>query len=364
MDKAKSKLARSTVWWTRNKACNCAYTYGEDISVKAQEDEEFRQTMEDLIQCVFSKFPSLPLDAWPNCANLNLYSEGTEGVGWHADDELIFMGTQRDCPILSLSLGGMREFWIALQSEGVPDVKQGLVEVDLQDGDLMTMEGLIQKHCMHQVPRASPADASRQELRINVTFRWMRLHKPKCPYAKVAQTWNMLAQAASPGRQGAGDKEQESSQKSTSRSRCGIQVLDPLTQLPIKLDEPSSTSSRPQRRRERNLTAVMSPVPESARALFGEGARKFLQPPPRPTFNGGFLQSWATRAVKWQPCDSCGHTCWGGGRLCQEGEGAFLDHWFCRCCWLLWSEDQNASCLYQYEICGYLDDASFSSWIG
>ena len=24
------------------------------------------------------------------------------GVGWHADDEVIFLGTARDCPILSL----------------------------------------------------------------------------------------------------------------------------------------------------------------------------------------------------------------------------------------------------------------------
>jgi len=109
-DKAKTRISRHTAWWTRSSSCNCAYTYGEDTRVEAPERKEFGEIMEELVKIVFTKFPSLPEEAWPNCANLNLYDDGTEGVGWHADDELIFMGTARDCPILSLSLGGTREF--------------------------------------------------------------------------------------------------------------------------------------------------------------------------------------------------------------------------------------------------------------
>lgn len=368
MDKTKTKVARSTVWWTRNKACNCAYTYGEDTRVQAPADEEFRKTMEDLIHCVFEQFPTLPPEAWPNCANLNLYSEGVEGVGWHADDELIFMGTLRDCPILSLSLGGMREFWIALQSEGAPDARQSIVEVDLRDGDLLTMEGLIQKHCMHCVPRASPSDLRRQQLRINVTFRWMRLHKPQCPYAKVAQTWCMLAQSSQDAVEGC----REVATGSVSSAHAGIKILDPVTQKPVRL-EGTQKSLRQRRTRGREMTAVMSPVPETARALFGEGYRQFTQEPPRPNEARAFLRGWSTGKlpmgpVKWQPCDACGHTCWGGGRPCQEGEGAFQGQWFCRCCWWGWAETEQEAVPYQYGAghgdWHYTHGLPYNSWTG
>mmetsp|Transcript_105291 Transcript_105291/g.164170 ORF Transcript_105291/g.164170 Transcript_105291/m.164170 type:complete len:465 (+) Transcript_105291:84-1478(+) len=374
MDKAKTRIARHTAWYTGNDSCNCAYTYGDDARIEDQGSKEFRQVMEELVECVFSKFPSLPKEAWPNCANLNLYSDGLEGVGWHADDELIFMGTSRDCPILSLSLGGMREFWIALKSDGNPDVKKGVVEVDLKDGDLVTLEGLTQKYCMHTVPRASPSDEMRQEARINVTFRWMRLHKHQCPYARVAETWYMLAQSEaeqSPNREDSSPGKQKPAYRGD-----GMKILDPSCVQSGRFSQKSHGSKH-------ERTCVMSPLPQSARALFGEGSRKFAQEPPRPNNKTAFLQGWsagesgAMGTIRWQACDACGHTCWGGGRPCQEYQG----EWFCRCCWSGWAEAETHAASYQYQDWNYTNypgmcsvggfpdfpsDPSFmySSWVG
>lgn len=334
-DKAKTRISRHTAWFTRSSSCNCAYTYGEDTRVEAPTNKEFRKVMEDIVHCVFSKFPSLPEEAWPNCANLNLYADGLEGVGWHADDEVIFMGTARDCPILSLSLGGTREFWIALKSEGAPDVRKGVVELDLGDGDLLTLEGMMQKHCSHTVPRASPSDMLRQQPRINITFRWMRLHKHQCPYAKVAETFFKIAQEQ--------DEAQDVKEDGAiAHKHDGMRILDPAA----KTVRPNAHQPSKHER-----TMVMSPTPPSARALFGEGPQQF-EGPPRPNGARCFQQGWSPGtgpmgAVKWQACDACGHTCWGGGRPCQGGGVDYQDQWFCRCCWSSWKEAETQAALYQ-----------------
>jgi alkylated DNA repair dioxygenase AlkB len=340
-DKAKTRISRHTAWYTRMNGCNCAYTYGEDTRVEAPESPEFRQVMDELVKCVFTKFPTLPEEAWPNCANLNLYGDGLEGVGWHADDEVIFMGTARDCPIVSLSLGGMREFWIALKAEGAPDVRKGVVEVDLKDGDLLTLEGLMQKHTMHTVPRASPSDMSRQEPRINITFRWMRLHKHQCPYAKVALTWYKMAQQQESEQDCNEDMEEDGQ---PAHRHDGMRILDPAAKTVRARN--SKSSSKYER------TLIMSPLPPSCRALFGEGPTKFHQGAPRPSSGRLFLQGWSTGngamgQIKWQACDACGHTCYGGGRPCQEAGDTYPDQWFCRCCWQSWQEEEKEAALYQ-----------------
>lgn len=339
-DKAKTRVSRHTAWYTRNSSCNCAYTYGDDTRVEAtQGSAEFNKVMDDIVRCVFTKFPSLPEEAWPNCANLNLYADGLEGVGWHADDELLFMGTARDCPIVSLSFGGTREFWIALKTEGAPDVKKGVIEVDLRDGDLLTLEGLTQKYCMHTVPRASPSDMARQQPRINVTFRWMRLHKHQCPYARVAETFYKMAQQQ--------DKAEDSEEEGLpAHKHDGMRILDPAAK-PVK----SRGSQRSSKFDSRTL--IMSPIPPSARALFGEGAQTiFPEGPPRPNGAKLFLRGWSPGtgpmgAVKWQACDACGHTCYGGGRPCQEGGMGYRGQWFCRCCWCAFAEAENEAASYQ-----------------
>merc|ERR1712224_979083 len=81
----------------------------------------------------------------------NLYEDGGMSVGWHADDEELFQGRTDDCPILSMSLGQMRTFELRPNELGEGD--RACYRVELRSGDLLTMEGLVQKHYQHRVPR-------------------------------------------------------------------------------------------------------------------------------------------------------------------------------------------------------------------
>ena len=42
----------------------------------------------------------------PNAVNINLYEDGGQGLGFHADDESLFDGLNQDCRIISVSVGG------------------------------------------------------------------------------------------------------------------------------------------------------------------------------------------------------------------------------------------------------------------
>lgn len=184
----KGLVTRETCWFVRS-GCRCDYTYGTArVRAKKKASLNFRLAMERLLNEIMGRLcPWMPKDAWPNCANLNLYTEDAQSVGWHADDENLFMGRERDCPIISVSLGAQREFWIALRQEtnSMEPEFRSILEVDLSDGDVLTMEGLMQKHCVHFVPcnvrNDHSSDESRNGIRINVTWRWIREHKLKCP---------------------------------------------------------------------------------------------------------------------------------------------------------------------------------------
>merc|ERR1712187_609835 len=103
-------------------------------------------------------------EQWPNSCNLNLYKDGSMSVGWHADDEEIFQGSLRDIRILSVSLGATRTFELR------PFLLDGIAEsgaklrMNLHNGDVCSMEGLVQKYYYHKVPKEK-ADGPR----INLT---------------------------------------------------------------------------------------------------------------------------------------------------------------------------------------------------
>ncbi|CAK0855851.1 unnamed protein product [Prorocentrum cordatum] len=178
------EVTRSTCWYVRE-PCTCDYTYGSDRISMQRPAEGFVALMEELTEHVFEAIsPSWPREEFPDSANLNLYEDDSQSVGWHADDESLFAGKREDCAIVSLSLGGTREFWLRLRdadSARRPEFCSTL-EVDLADGDVLSMEGLCQRHTVHHVP-TGPASAHSGTgcPRINITWRWIKEHKKKCP---------------------------------------------------------------------------------------------------------------------------------------------------------------------------------------
>lgn len=93
-----------------------------------------------------------------NSVLVNLYRDGSAGMGWHADNEAI---NGREPTIASVSLGATRRFDLRHR-----ETKQ-TVKVDLEDGSLLVMSGLSQQCWVHQIAKtAKPVGP-----RINLTFR-------------------------------------------------------------------------------------------------------------------------------------------------------------------------------------------------
>lgn len=165
-------LPRKTDWMTAER-CRCAYRYsGVEV-----DPTEFPPWMMEVMETFMPFCGIRGQGRWPNCCNLNLYEDGGMSVGWHADDEELFQGKVNDCPIISLSLGHTRTF--ELQLSGGESCDQAMHRVQLQSGDIMTMEGLTQKHYLHRVPREKALGP-----RINLTWRWIRKHQARCPLSR------------------------------------------------------------------------------------------------------------------------------------------------------------------------------------
>ncbi|HEY2345197.1 MAG TPA: alpha-ketoglutarate-dependent dioxygenase AlkB [Xanthomonadaceae bacterium] len=89
----------------------------------------------------------------------NLYRDGRDGMGWHADDE---PEIDPRAPIASLSLGAPRRF--ALRHRGDRALR---TVIELGHGSLLLMAGDTQRHWQHALPKTARVVGPR----INLTFR-------------------------------------------------------------------------------------------------------------------------------------------------------------------------------------------------
>ena len=90
---------------------------------------------------------------------LNLYRDGKDSNGWHADNE---KELGRNPVIASVSFGAERSFH--LQHNSIADAK---LKITLGNGSLLLMKGETQHFWKHQIPKTSKA----VNPRINLTFR-------------------------------------------------------------------------------------------------------------------------------------------------------------------------------------------------
>ncbi len=90
---------------------------------------------------------------------LNLYRDGRDSNGWHADNEKEL----GDNPIIaSISLGQERFFHLRHKSD-----KSLKHKILLEHGSLLLMKGETQHHWLHQIPKTARPIGER----INLTFR-------------------------------------------------------------------------------------------------------------------------------------------------------------------------------------------------
>jgi alkylated DNA repair dioxygenase AlkB len=96
-----------------------------------------------------------------NACLLNYYHNGTEGMGWHSDNEKELL---ENAAIGSLSLGDSRDFVLKHKTTGQK------IRIHLENGSLLIMKGSIQNYWLHALPKTKKS----KDPRINLTFRLMK----------------------------------------------------------------------------------------------------------------------------------------------------------------------------------------------
>lgn len=94
-----------------------------------------------------------------NSVLLNLYRNGQDSNGWHADNE---KELGEKSVISSLSLGAQRTFHFKHRN-----LKEEKHKLALEHGSLLIMAGDMQKYWLHQIPKTKKQIGER----INLTFR-------------------------------------------------------------------------------------------------------------------------------------------------------------------------------------------------
>jgi alkylated DNA repair dioxygenase AlkB len=93
-----------------------------------------------------------------NSCLMNLYHDGSDGMGWHSDDEKTL---GRNPVIASVSFGAERVFKLKHRES------KEIVSVLLENGSLLVMKGATQHHWIHAMPKTKKITTPR----INLTFR-------------------------------------------------------------------------------------------------------------------------------------------------------------------------------------------------
>ena len=93
---------------------------------------------------------------------MNLYNDGNDKMGWHADDEKE-LGVNPT--IASLSIGETRRFDLKHKTN-----KDLHYKFELTSGSLLIMKGALQHHWVHQIPVQKKV----KNPRINLTFRTIK----------------------------------------------------------------------------------------------------------------------------------------------------------------------------------------------
>jgi alkylated DNA repair dioxygenase AlkB len=108
----------------------------------------------DAVRCRVEAAAGAPF----NSVLLNRYRDGSDSIGWHADDEPE-LGVNPVVP--SISLGAERRFLLRHNES------RRKLEYVLKHGSLLVMAGTLQHHWQHSLPKLTVPVGER----INLTFR-------------------------------------------------------------------------------------------------------------------------------------------------------------------------------------------------
>lgn len=115
----------------------------------------------DLLSGIKNKVEAECGEVFNSCL-LNLYRDGQDSNGWHADDE---KELGKDPIIASVSFGETRMFHLRHKKDHSMKYK-----IELTAGSLLLMRGTTQHFWQHQIPKTK----RKIDPRINLTFRYIQ----------------------------------------------------------------------------------------------------------------------------------------------------------------------------------------------
>src|SRR3984893_2038853 len=140
--------ARKVAWYG-DSSYSCSYSGTTKIALPwTKELRTLKSLVEEKVECLF------------NSCLCNLYHDGSEGMGWHSDDE---KALGQNTAIGSLSLGAERKFSLRHKRKG----DSPSISIQLENGSLLVMKGTTQTFWQHSLPKS----AKIAKPRINLTFR-------------------------------------------------------------------------------------------------------------------------------------------------------------------------------------------------
>ena len=156
-----------TMWFVE-KPCSCSYKYSKyDIQPRPYFPE--LKQLATFVEKVTGSDET-------NSVNVNLYRDQYAKVGLHSDSEDLFQARYVPSTIISISLGAARSFILqAINGSGAT------YPINLEHGDIITMEGLCQRDYKHALPPARAPCGPR----INLTFRKIVQHRQHCSLANI-----------------------------------------------------------------------------------------------------------------------------------------------------------------------------------
>ena len=127
----------------------CSYTYS---GIK-----KFPQAWTPALLEIKQRVEALAQHTFNSCL-LNLYHDGSDGMGWHSDDE---KELDQTAPIASISFGGERKFAFKHKFDKTS------VSLTLANGSVLLMQAPTQQYWQHSLTKTKRTVTPR----INLTFR-------------------------------------------------------------------------------------------------------------------------------------------------------------------------------------------------
>lgn len=160
--------------WMVKDGCKCKFCFGGGLKLEPQ---RFPEWMLDIMGSIMPLCGLHDEKEWPDSCCLTLFEDATKSVGWHAHDTRPFQAVSRDARFITLSLGSERKYEFRLNH--CEDGEEKLHRLNMGNGDLMVMEGMLQKHFQTRVPKQQPPKGPH----ISLSWRWITKHLPRCKHA-------------------------------------------------------------------------------------------------------------------------------------------------------------------------------------